>query len=142
MPISFDNLRAKIRENEFLAPQRLWNALDALSSAEAGLNKLRSLGYNFELTEGTLASPVEFPKMYYGEHGETLIVHSAEVAEGLSSSWHEHPNWTEAMEASPTAIEAAPPPLSIDIAAAIAAGTIIIETPQEKQIFNPDEIIK
>ena len=143
MPLSFDALRAKLREVEAAAPQRLWNALEALGAVEAGLDGLRSLGHNFSLIDAEVAPIDEFPKMYYSTGGETLVVHSAEAAAALSPGWYDHPNLGVEPEA-PAVAPAEPllAPVSIDIAAAIAAGTVILEKPVAAVPFNPEETPK
>ena len=143
MPLSFDALRAKLREVEAAAPQRLWNALEALGAVEAGLNGLKGLGHNFSLIDAEVAPIDEFPKMYYSAGGETLVVHSAEAAAALSPGWYDHPNLGVEPETPAIApVEPLPAPISIDIAAAITAGTVIVEEPTTAVPFNPEEAPK
>ena len=128
--MNFDSLRAKISDVVGDNWQRKYTAGAAIDSIESGLTTLAGLGHRFDLVEGDPAPIVEFPKAFYHQaHGFAVAEDSAKAAELLAAGWQDKPiGETEVNVPEVVAVPEPEPisvPVTVDIAAAMAAGQIV-----------------
>ena len=121
MPLTQDELHARVALTTPPGTQRSYNARDAVGALFSAVADLAKFGHFVHVEDGAAtAEPQEWPKMVYGEAGASRIVGSQEELDGLDGEWTGSPHGSDIIE--PSA-----PHLQGRMGGGVAAGTGVTE---------------